>query len=342
MAKLKDIAEQAGVSISTVSRVLNHDKNFSVSFANRHKILKIAQQLQYPPKEAPRATAALPAIGAIGLVLLYSETDELEDPYYLAIRTNFKAEAVRLGVKVAEYFHPDPVRDIQLGEHPVVVVIGSGGHWSGRLRDTILTTCPSRVFVDFSVDDPDGDFILTDFAALTGAALDHLITRGFNRIGFIGSRDIDRASHTAIQDERETWFVEFLKERGRYNPAHVFLASEASLEAGYQLAKAALSDPAPPEAFFIETDTMAIGAIKALTDAGKTVPGDVSIVSCNDIPEAQYVEPALTTMRIHTELMGVVAARMAVEKALYARRGGLKVLIPNELVERESCGRRGF
>lgn len=91
------------------------------------------------------------------------------------------------------------------------------------------------------------------------------------------------------------------------------------------------------EAFFVETDTMAIGVMKAFKEASRSIPGDVSIVSCNDIPEAQYIEPSLTTMRIHTELMGIMAARIVMDKIRYPRQGGLKVIVPNELVVRESC-----
>ena len=354
MAKLKDIAERAEVSISTVSRVLKHDGNFSVSFAKRQEILRIAQELQYPskaPPGTPRAQASISPIppirpiqlkGSIALILLYSEIDELEDPYYLAIRTNFRAEALRLGIEVTEYFHPDPSSDIRLGEHPGAVIVGSGRRWTGRFRDRILAAHPSPLLVDFAGDDADvnSDCVLTDFEHLTNAALTHLLQCGFTRIGFIGSREFNRDSRTLIEDERETFFARFLEARGLYRPELVFTDSETTLEAGCRLAEAAVRRPHPPQAVFIETDTMALGAIKAFKNAGLTLPADLSIIGCNDIPEARYLEPALTTMRIHTELMGTAAARMAVEKALYPRRGGLKVIIPNELVIRESCAPR--
>ena len=338
MAKLKDIAERAEVSISTVSRVLNHDENFSVSFARRQQIIKIAQELQYPSKSPPGAPKVC-LKGSIALILLYSEIDELEDPYYLAIRSNFRAEALRLGAEVTEYFHPHSPAALQLGEHPVLVIVGSGRHWTGAFRDSVLAAHPSPLLVDFSSGDADTDCVLTDFEHLTNAALSHLLECGFTRIGFIGSREFNRASDTLIQDERETFFAGFLKARGLYNPELVFSGSETTLQAGYRLAETVMNCPPLPQAVFIETDTMALGAIKAFKNAGLTLPDDLSIIGCNDIPEAQYLEPALTTMRIHTELTGIAAARMAVEKALYPRRGGLKVIIPNELVIRESCAR---
>jgi LacI family transcriptional regulator len=61
------------------------------------------------------------------------------------------------------------------------------------------------------------------------------------------------------------------------------------------------------------------------------------VISCNDIPEAEYLNPALTTMRINTHMMGIMAARLAAERVLLKRQTPIKLFVPNELVIRQSC-----
>ena len=110
MAKLKDIAERAGGSISTVFRVLNHDGNLSVSFAKCRQIIEIAQELQYSSQFPHRCPQSPPEGFDSPDFPHYGEIDELEDPYYPAISSNSRAEA-------AEYFHLHSPAALHFGEH---------------------------------------------------------------------------------------------------------------------------------------------------------------------------------------------------------------------------------
>ncbi|MDD4082397.1 MAG: LacI family DNA-binding transcriptional regulator [Sphaerochaetaceae bacterium] len=337
MARLKDIAQKAKVSISTVSRILNHDPSFSISLENRQKVLQIAEEFNYPISEPPKKEGKWKINGTVGLILLYNEIEEVEDPYYLSIRSNFKAECSKLGLPIKEYYYNQDNNILTLEEHSVIVVIGSGSFWTPSLSEYVKKFNKPLIIVDFHHKDEENvDFILINWQQLMENVISFIVEKGFTRIGFIGSRDLDPISKVYFQDDRERYFTKILKDRKLFDKKFLYLSNTTSLNAGYSLANKAISDKNLPEVFFVETDTMAIGVIKALKENEYSVPEDISLISCNDIPEAQYLTPALTTMKIHTQLMGIMAARLASERVLLKRNKGITLHIPSELVIRQS------
>ncbi|NCD06041.1 MAG: LacI family DNA-binding transcriptional regulator [Spirochaetia bacterium] len=339
MARLKDIANKANVSISTVSRVIHHDPSFSISLENRQKILQIAEELNYPISETPKANtkSKFEITGSIGLILLYNQMEEIEDPYYLSIRSNFKAECLLLGLSMKEYYYSEENTDLDLEEHSVIVVIGSGSFWSLQLREKIKKLNIPLIMVDFHhKSDGTSDFILIDWEKLMEKVINFILENGFTKIGFIGSQNIDSETHIFHQDAREKYFTKILKEKNLFDESYLFISQDTTINEGYNLAKKAIEQNKMPEAFFVENDTMALGVLKALKEGGIKVPEDVSIISCNDIPEAQYLSPSLTTIKIHTKTMGIMAARIAFERMVLKRNKGITVNIPVNLVVRES------
>ena len=338
MARLIDIAKKAGVSISAVSRVLNQDDSFSIALKTKQKILQIAHEMQYPVNPNPRKADSEETLYKLGLIMLYSETDEIKDPYYLTIRTNVKTEATRLKFSTVEYFCTDP--DIHLpdfSECSALIIIGEGNSWTSRLEESVQKAGKPVVFVDFIPEYPNSDLILTDFEEMMKKAMNHLVALKFTRIAYIGGREFNPKNKKPIIDLREKYFQQILESNGIYDSKYVYIDSDVTFENGYSLCEKMIKAGDLPEALFIENDTMAIGVIKALKENHIKVPEDLSIISCNDIPTAQYMTPSLTTIRIHTDLMGKMAARMAYDRIHLGRERGIKIFVPNELVIRQSC-----
>lgn len=337
MARLKDIAEKANVSISTVSRVINHDFAFSISLKNRQKILQIAEELNYPISEPPKQKGKMEIKGSVGLVLLYNQMEEIEDPYYLSIRSHFKAECHLLGLPIEEYYYTQEDNDLDLEKHSVIVVLGSGSFWTPTTREKIKKFNKPLIMVDFwNNEEGKADFIIIDWEKMMNKVINFVLENGFTKIGFIGSRNIDPETAIYRKDDREKHFIGILKDKNLFNEDFVYISEDTSINGGYNQACKAIENKNLPEAFFVENDTMAIGVIKAFKENGIKVPDDISIISCNDIPEAQYLSPALTTMRIQTKLMGVMAARLAIERIILKRDLGIIIHIPANLVLRES------
>ena len=89
------------------------------------------------------------------------------------------------------------------------------------------------------------------------------------------------------------------------------------------------------ERYFVENDTMAIGFLKALKEEKISVPGDVAIVGCNDDQVASLVTPGLSTVKLHNDLVGMMAAKTLMECLYTKREQGLKIIVPNQLILRE-------
>lgn len=340
MPTLKDIADRVGVSVAAVSRVLNHDKSFSITNATRQMILEAAQELQYVPSARKQRHPM-----TVALVMLYSELEELEDPYYLSIRANARKEAVRQGYSVLEFFTPLG-HDLQgagfgnaLRQTAGVIVIGSTNSYTPPLREQLIAAGVPVVLADFWTDEPRWDYVYVDFRTAVNMAMDHLVGMGYERIGFIGARERDATTGAELLDLRERYYEENRRAAGRYNPADVIIGKKTSCDEGYALMRQAISAGGLlPRALFVMTDNMAIGAIKALKEDGIAIPEQVAVVGYNDIPAAAYLSPSLTTVRTRTDLLGVFAHRLLNDRINNERDIGLRIVAPCELIVRQSSG----
>jgi LacI family transcriptional regulator len=331
MATLKEIAEKAGVSLATVSRVLNYDTTLSVSDETRKRILEIAQELNYKTLRERNQQTAKERL-RFGLVHWYSELQELGDPYYMAIRLGVEKECFQRQIELVKLFkHDGSYKSEWLTGLDGIIAVGKFG--SNDIQ--VFTSCTENiVFVDSSPDEHRFDSVVIDFRKAMIEVLDYLIHRGHKEIGYIGGREYVDVQQL-IKDERETTFHEYLYLKGLYRSEYVFTGNFTA-EDGYRLMKQALSLKKLPSAFFVASDSMAIGALRALHEEGIKVPDEVSIVGFNDIATSKFVQPPLTTVKVYTEFMGETAVELLVERLSTNRNISKKVIIPTKLIVRES------
>ncbi|MRX71552.1 LacI family DNA-binding transcriptional regulator [Bacillus lacus] len=332
MATVKDIAQLAGVSPATVSRVLNGDPSLSVTDETREKILKAADKLQYKKvKKTLPGTSAL----KVGIVLGHSKEEELEDPYFLSIRKGIEAECRKQGIVSTQIIRIHPESELELSNelHGVIAV----GRISHKEMARISKKPVHIVFASHSAGEG-FDAVEADFHGAVQQALQHLMSRGLRSIGYIGGteRELSSGRKIAIEDKRLTSYISFMKEKDLYESKHVHLG-EYSLQEGYRLMKEASEKGSLPQAFFIGSDSMAIGALRALRELEINVPEDVCIVGFNDIEMASYIDPPLTTINVHTEGIGSVAVKMLLDR-INGREFPYKAVLPAQLVIRKSCG----
>ncbi|MBT2684215.1 LacI family DNA-binding transcriptional regulator [Bacillus sp. ISL-37] len=332
MATLKDIAERAGVSLATVSRVLNYDNTLSVSDETRKKVIEIAQQLNYKSMRQ-RSSRPQPERTKIGLVYWYSQEQELADPYYMSIRLGVEKESFERKIDLIKMFKNADYQmsDWVEGLDGIIAV----GKYSENDIEQFKSMAGNIVLVDYSPSE-NYDSIVVDFRKAMIQMLEYLIDLGHEQIGFIGGREFVR-DDLPLRDERETTFYEFLKLRDRYIPEFVWTGNFTS-EDGYKLMAEALKKPERPSAFVVANDSMAIGALRALHEAGVKVPEEISLVSFNDIATSRFLQPSLTTVKVHTEFMGEAAVELLMEQIESKRQISKKVVIPFEIEIRESSG----
>lgn len=317
---LKDIAKLSGVSTSTVSRVLNDDPTLKVQEETRDRIKQIANQYQYiPTKKKIKATYRFL------LVHWFSREQELEDDYYLSIRLGIEKTCHEQGITLDKQFKDDQIQLRQT--YDGVIALGKFG------KDEIerfTSYAKHIVFVDSSPDETRYDAVVIDFEQAMNQAIEHLLSTGVETIGYMGGREYTN-SGKPIGERREQYFSTYFKHQfDTYMHIGTF-----SIDSGYQLMKEALKDKNHADAYIIASDPMAIGALKACHELGVRVPKDISMISFNDIPQAKFMIPALTTVRIHQKYMGQTAVELLMER-IKGRDISKKIIVSTKLIKRDT------
>ncbi|MCB2289156.1 LacI family DNA-binding transcriptional regulator [Clostridium sp. CS001] len=328
MATIKDIAERAGVSIAAVSRVLNYDETISVADSTRKRIFEIAQELEYVTTKERKSKKNF---YKVGIKKQYSDIEEMEDTYYLFVRNSIEK---MLQEERVEFFNVgdkesyDKIKNID-----GLIIIGN---LSENELNEFKVKNNNIVFVDYATEDESFDCVIIDLRKAIEKALDYLTDLGHKSIGFIGGRDIETQDNIEIIDTREKAFYDYMRPKGLLNERYVRLG-RFTPASGYELTKDILDKGSYPTAFIMANDSMAIGAYKAIQEKGLRIPEDISIIGFNDISTAQYIVPALTTIRVHTEFISKTSVALLMERIKDQRKISKKVIIPTKLIIRESC-----
>lgn len=324
MATIKDIASIAGVSISTVSRVLNFDESLNVSDSTRQKILKIADELEYTSSSKKKKSKKNNK--NIGILCWCNYEEELADPYYLSIRLVVERICSERCINLVKL---DENIDLKLvKELSGILVIGN---YYTDMVEKMSNDNDNIVYVDYSPDESKYDSVVIDKKKATFDLLNYIYEIGHRRIGLIGGKDLNENYENMMIDERDIEYQYFMKCKGIYNPKYIYTASRFNFKSGYELTKEMLKEKERPTAVFVENDTMAIGAYKAIAEEGLTIPDDISIVGFNDQPSAKYMVPSLTTVKLSTEYLASAAIDLVLENIDGSRPYKKKVVIPTKL-----------
>ncbi|MEH7116769.1 LacI family DNA-binding transcriptional regulator [Neobacillus vireti] len=328
MATIKDIAQLAGVSIATVSRVLNYDTTLSVSDETKKKIFEAAEELSYKKKPAKKQDS-----GRIAVLQWYTEREELEDLYYMSIRLGVENRCRHQGLQLVKYFQDNYEELREDDELQGLIAIGKFSR--KQVKDLRLVT-KNLVFVDTSPDEEQFDSIVIDFEKATKKVLDHFIEKGHKQIGYIGGKEEFKDKTAAIEDAREETFKRYLTEKGIFDKSYLY-NGKFSADDGHALMKLAIGEHGDnlPTAFFAGNDSIAVGALRALLEEGIAVPDRVNIIGVNDISISKYVFPTLSTVKVYTELMGETAVDTLLER-IEGRKTAKKILIATKLIIRNS------
>jgi len=319
---MKDIAQKVGVSIATVSRVLNYDENFAVSDEVKRKIFEAAEEVNYYPKKYRRTKT----YKKILIVKAYSEKVELEDTYYLSLRVTIE----RL-LRMNEFFAEIKDDNLSLEElenyHGVIIL----GNLEEKKLYSFLSKNLNIILVDFSCDNPYVDSVVVNYKLGVKQALEYLLVLGHKKIGIISGRE-----NTGNMDMRELYFRKFLQEKNLLNENYIFYG-DFTPHGGYMAAKEMLNLPDKPTAIFVSNDSMAIGCYKAIYELGLKIPEDISIVGFNNTSISRFMTPPLTTVNVSVEEMAETSLYLLKDRLKRNRKIGKKVTISTELLVRESC-----
>lgn len=305
---IREVAREAGVSVATVSRVLNG--NGQASEETRARIHEVAERLRYAPNEAARSLIRS-STRTIGVLLpdlhgqFFSELMRgidlraREDSFHLLI-SNFHADATEIETAL---------RALR-GRVDALIVMSPDVDTRELLADvargmpTVLVNAPAR-------DNPDCDVVSVDNYGGARDMVRHLVSLGYKKIGMITGPERNHDSR-----ERMRGYHAALREAGLPTSPELEVSGDFTESSGYAAAQQLMMlGERRPRAIFAANDAMAVGALSALRDAGMRVPEDVALAGFDDIPIAQYLTPPLSSVHVAIDELGRLATTLAVEEA---------------------------
>ena len=194
--------------------------------------------------------------------------------------------------------------------------------------------------IDIPFEGPRLTYVTSDNVAGARAATDHLISLGHRSIAFVDGYDLpeERTPLPTIAVARRIGYEEALRAHGIEPDLGLTCYGNYTQEGARFAVRALLSSRPEVTAVFAISDIMAFGAMKAVRDTGRRVPGDVAVVGFDDIEAATYVRPALSTIKQQGELMGRSAVCELLRIITNPKRSPKAIVLPAQLVVRESCG----
>lgn len=324
-----DVAREAGVSYSTVSRVLSGYE--FVKEDTRQRVLAAVQDLGYVVNQQARSLAGGKS-NVIGLVV-----PGLDNGYISEIARGIDEEIVRLHYDLLLYttrrdLHREASYALKLtrGLADGLLLIVP------LLTTTYIQTLKQQNFPYVLIDqiDPTNSSSVVDSTNWQGAydATRYLIELGHTRIGLItGLMGLSSAG-----ERLEGYKAALLDHQISYNPALV-VEGDFAQHNGYQATQKLLQLSPLPTAIFASNDLAAMGAVEALRDEGLSVPDEMSVIGFDDIPQASITYPRLTTVRQPLDQMGRIAVRMLVDQIETSQTTPRRVTLSTNLIIRDSC-----
>jgi DNA-binding LacI/PurR family transcriptional regulator len=330
--RLEDLAQMAGVSISTASRALNDSP--AVNAQTKHQIWKLAREHSYPFRgHMPTGPTTAAATLSIVIPRPQGRGTELADPFVLELLAGVGEAARARGCDfivshVTPAGFPELMALMETNRASGVIFLGQSTLHSAfnKLAETQTrfavwgAELPKQAYCSIGSDNPLGG----------RRATLHLARLGRKRIVFLGDIDAPEAL------QRRQGYLAALAESGLNADPRLAVLAHFGIEAAEASVDALIMRRVKFDGIVAASDLIALGAIRALLRAGLSVPRDVAVVGFDDVQFARYSKPALTTIRQDTGLAG----RLLVSKLLNsASEGELRSeRLPTDLVVRESCG----
>lgn len=329
---LEDIADMCGVSRSTVSRVINGDLN--VSERTRQKVLDVIQKYNFQPNLAARGLAK-GHTRILGLVIPKGVQAIFEEPFFamliqgVSTRCNALDYSVMLWLAEPDYERRMITKILYNGLVDGVIVA------SMLMDDTIIDSLGQRKlpFILIGRHPVDNKLSYLDVDNRGGAcqAVLHLLRSGCRRVATItGPQNMIAGIH------RYQGYLDAFHDRDVPVIPELVAEGDFTDASGYACMQGLL--PQKPDAVFVASDTMALAAIQAIQEHGLRIPDDIAVAGFDDIPQANRITPALTTVRQPITRIGAVAAETLIDMIETGSTLPRQMVFPAELVIRDSCG----
>jgi DNA-binding LacI/PurR family transcriptional regulator len=336
MPTIKDVAREAGTSIATVSYVIN-GKTSEVSEATRVQVMEAIARIGYRPNVTARnlQSSQTKLIGYGWHDLPHGQMNQVLDQFTYHLAQSAEAAGYHLLTFTQNDENWETVyRELIQTRRVDGFVLSNTKHNDPRVHYLMQANFP---FVSFGQANPEWDFVYIDTEGSYGVyeAVRHLIGLGHHRIAMVGW-----PKGSLSGDARLNGYCVAMREAGLDVPSHFIHRGEQSERTGHDALHFWMSLPAAqrPTAIVTVTDLIAIGVMSEAKAMGLQVGRDIAVIGHDDVPLAQYLDPALTTIRQPLEQISQTVVAMLQPLMLGEPLTVRQQLLMPELVIRQSCG----
>lgn len=327
---IREIARKAGVSISTVSRILNDSKPVSPEL--RERVERIVQEEGFVPNDAAR-TMVIKKTRTAGLVI-----PKVSYQYHQEIARHVENTLEAAGYRlIVVSVQDEPETEISyvrlLKQKKVDGIILMHESTDPTVEEFLRNDTTPLVFASVHDHETPHPVVGIDDRAATYDGTTYLVGLGHRKIGYISGPGpmISTQRLTGYQDALRDGDIPFVESRTQ--------DGSFTLSGGKAAARALLNRSPEITALFVVSDEMAIGAIRAAHELGRSVPDDLNILGLDGINLGEYAVPSLTTVAQPIERLGVCAAQMLLQRMEDPRSPVASETLPHRIIERESCSR---
>lgn len=329
---IKDVAKLAGVSVSTVSRVVNKGDEKSASPETRRKIWDAVSTLGYTPNVHARQLKSgqelLPRITK-EIACVYGRTgDSFVNPFFSALMHAVEKAAYEKGyfLRFSSSTAPADYGNKQNSANSVIIL----GKTDTRTLNSLKSSYRHILYTGLQDLPLEIDQVISSGYQAAEKAVQYLLDLGHKKICYIGE---------TTNEQRFLAYQETMAKAGLNISEQDTASTDFSPGKGYEAVNQLFEQHTDFTAIFCSNDALAIGALKALKDRRLKVPDDISLISIDDIETVSYLSPMLTTVRIPIQEMGAMAVNILIDRIEGGHQSPVKVNLPNTVIRRDSCGK---
>lgn len=333
-ASIKDVAQAAGVSASTVSYVLNNTPAESISEETRKRVMAAVQKLGYVPNLNARSLSSRRS-NLIGILIPQTEPGKefvFSNPFYGELLSAIEYTARQRGYHLLLSGTQEDQCYLNIAQNRGVDGIIIVGTYPGENLDELKCMGVPIVLVDSYVMDRDFHTIGIEDKEGARMATRYLIGKGHRKIAFISGS----IRENGVNIKRYQGYCDALKEAGLTVDESAIYSGTVDYEYGLTAAEQYLKRGKQQTAAFITADVLSMGFIKGLRQRGICVPDDMSIVSFDDVYLASMAYPSLTTVHQPIDEKGRKAVELVLEAANAKEHRHTECILPLRLIERDS------
>jgi DNA-binding LacI/PurR family transcriptional regulator len=327
---IREVAEHAGVSTATVSRVLSDQLVVSEDLAK--KVRDAVTALEYRPNRTTRGLRKRP-VQMVGLIV-----PDIQNSFFASVIGGIEPVLEASGYNLllcnsGEDPHREMVFLTTLRAEGVAGIILAPSRGSSDELRQFVRIGPPVVSVETAVERAMADTVRMNTASGVAAAVEHLVAQGRRRIGFIGGPEFSTSTLEARKGYRQA-----LSNSGIPVEENLIRTGDSQLSGGYRAMRELLDLPQAPTAVLVANSQMVVGAMQAIRERGLSIPEQIALIGFDDPFWAAFLQPSLTTVAQSGGSLGAEAARLLLERIAQPRLPAREVVLETELIVRESSG----